>query len=216
MLRAESSSLSCGSGRLLPHTSSVFAESLLGYFDYCFPSKTHFSNLVSRHRISSGLKYVYEIQSSLPFFLQWIKCMLYWNKLCGKVLIIPKFETLSIHSESLIFFSLFYNCIKLFTGENVHYTPFVQKIVIFYCIYLKQTGCFEIKKNKDHQIFQSNVVYFICIYFLLLTLEGQVKRVSRMLNSLPAWVMVLLFTPCPISFCRTKESVAIFYCNIPF
>lgn len=69
----------------------------------------------------------------------------------------------------------------------------------------------EKKKNKDHQIFQSNVVYFICIYFLRLTLEGQVKRVTYMLNSLPAWVMVLLFTPCP-----NQESVAIFYCNIPF
>lgn len=90
------------------------------------------------------------------------------------------------------------------------------EIVIFYCIYLKnKQGALKLKKkNKDHQIFQSNVVYFICIYFLKLTLE--VKRVTNMLDSLAAWVMVLLFTPCPNLFCRTKESVARFYCNIPF
>lgn len=46
---------------------------------------------------------------------------------CGKVLIIPKHKSLSIHFVSFIFFSLFYNFMKLFTGENVHYIPFVQK-----------------------------------------------------------------------------------------
>lgn len=43
-------------------------------------------------------------------------------------------------------------------------------------------------------------MYFICIYFLQLTLEGRVKRVTLMFNSLSVWVMVLLFTPCPNSF----------------
>lgn len=33
-------------------------------------------------------------------------------------------------------------------------------------------------ENKDHQMLQSNVVCFICIYFLLLNLEGQVKHVK--------------------------------------
>lgn len=64
---------------------------------------------------------------SFFFVQQWIKCMLYWKKLCGKVLIIPKYKTFNIHFESFIFFSLFYDFIKLFTGESVHYIPFVQK-----------------------------------------------------------------------------------------
>lgn len=46
---------------------------------------------------------------------------------CGKVLIIPKHKSFSIHFESFIFFSLFLQFRKAFTGENVHYIPFVQK-----------------------------------------------------------------------------------------
>lgn len=57
--------------------------------------------------------------------------------------------------------------------------------ILLYLFKNKQ-GALKLKKKKakDHQIFQSNVVYFICIYFLKLTLE--VKRVTNMLDSLAA------------------------------
>lgn len=140
--------------------------------------------------------------------------MLYWKKLCGKVLIILKYKSSSFSS---IFFSLLFNFKQFheafFWGKCALHS-ICTEIVIFYCIYLKQTGCFQIKKHKDHQIFQSNVAFvFISCSWLKVTwsvTEGYV------LNLLPVWVMVLLFTPCPNSFCTTKESVAIFYCNIPF
>lgn len=62
------------------------------------------------------------------------------------------------------------------------------EIVIFYYIYLKQTGCYEIT-NKDQQTLESNVVCLICIYFLQLALEGQVRHLEL--------VAILSFCSCP-------------------
>lgn len=49
------------------------------------------------------------------------------KKMCGKVLIIPKHKSFIIHFESsIISFSLLQSH-EAFTGEIVHYIPFVQK-----------------------------------------------------------------------------------------
>lgn len=66
------------------------------------------------------------------------------------------------------------------------------EIVIFYYIYLKQTGCFEIT-NKDHQTLESRVVCLICIYFLQLTFESPVRHLE-----LFAILSLWCFCSCPV------------------
>lgn len=62
--------------------------------------------------------------------------------------------------------------------------------MIFYYIYLKQ-GALRLQ-NKDHQTLESNVVCLICIYFLQLTLEGQVRHLE-LIAILSLWC----FCSCP-------------------
>lgn len=206
------SSLNQATRVTIPHTGPVFCRGTFWILWLVLdPEHVFFSDFRFSTDHHQGLNMYMRFRVPSSFFLQqWIKYMLYWKKLCGKVLIIPKHKGFTLIYSP---FSLFYSFIKLYTGEMCITLHLYRNSDILLYLFKTNRVLWDTNNKKKGP---PNIPVKCGIFHLYLFPVADTWRSSKTCETLPVWVMVLLFTPCPSSFSRTKESVAVFYCNIPF